>query len=103
MTWSSQSVECPVCGSLCSGTGLYRYTVVEAAAHFCPRTRDADRHRRLQACIRRLWQGEECVILRCSACGFAFGHPFVGGDEEFYSILHEQKDYPAWRWDFDFA
>jgi SAM-dependent methyltransferase len=43
------------------------------------------------------------VILRCPECGFTFGYPFVGGDEEFYSILHEQKDYPAWRWDFDLA
>jgi SAM-dependent methyltransferase len=50
-----------------------------------------------------LWQGEECSILRCRECGFAFGHPFVGGDEEFYSILHEQKGYPSWRWDYDVA
>jgi SAM-dependent methyltransferase len=27
----------------------------------------------------------------------------VGGDEEFYRILHEQKGYPAWRWDYDVA
>ncbi|MBC7922089.1 MAG: class I SAM-dependent methyltransferase [Ferruginibacter sp.] len=36
-------------------------------------------------------------------CGFGFGHPYVGGDEEFYSILHEQKGYPGWKWDFDYA
>src|SRR4030095_729839 len=36
-------------------------------------------------------------------CGFGVGFPFGGGDEEFYSILHEQKDYPTWRWDYDVA
>jgi 2-polyprenyl-3-methyl-5-hydroxy-6-metoxy-1,4-benzoquinol methylase len=94
---------CPVCGNSCSDAPLYRYTASESAAHFCPRSRNADRNRRLHDCIRRLWGREECFILRCCECGFAFGYPFVGGDEEFYSILHEQKGYPAWRWDFDFA
>jgi SAM-dependent methyltransferase len=97
------SAACPVCETSCSAPALYRYTVSESAAHFCPRTRNADRYRRLEDCIRRLWQRDECFILRCGKCGFAFGYPFVGGDEEFYSILHEHKDYPAWRWDYDYA
>jgi len=96
-------VSCPVCGNHCDATPLYRYTVSQAASHFCPPSRDADRYARLVNCIRRLWQGDECVILRCCNCAFAFGHPFVGGDEEFYRILHEQKDYPSWRWDYDVA
>jgi SAM-dependent methyltransferase len=96
-------VSCPVCGTHCSDPPLYRYTASEAAAHFCPITRNPDRHKRLEASIRKLWQGKECVILRCRECEFAFGYPFVGGDEEFYSILHEQKGYPAWRWDYDIA
>lgn len=96
-------VLCPVCASPCAGPPLYRYTIEQAATHFCPPTRDADRNRRLQGCIAALWQGKYCVIYRCDQCGFAFGYPFVGGDEEFYCILHEQKDYPAWRWDYDVA
>jgi SAM-dependent methyltransferase len=55
------------------------------------------------ACIRELWRQDHCAVLRCRACGFAFGVPFVGGDETFYAILHEQQDYPAWRWDYDVA
>lgn len=97
------TAACPVCGNSCSDRPLYRYTASESATHFCPLSRNADRNRRLRDCIRRLWGREECFILRCRECGFAFGYPFVGGDEEFYSILHEQKGYPAWRWDFDFA
>jgi hypothetical protein len=84
------SAHCPVCGVSCSESPLYRYTAAAAAAHFCPRTRDAGRNHRLEQSIRKLWQGETCVILRCKACTFTFGYPFVGGDEEFYSILHDQ-------------
>lgn len=96
-------VTCPACRAACSDEPLYRYSTYEAASHFCPPTRDADRFSRLSNCIGKLWGGEECKVLRCANCGFAFGYPFVGGDEEFYSILHEQKDYPAWRWDYDVA
>jgi SAM-dependent methyltransferase len=100
---AAAQVCCPVCASPCSEAPLYRYTVAQAAAHFCPTTRDVDRNRRLRNCIASLWNGDECVILRCGECGFAFGSPFVSGDEEFYSLLHEQKDYPTWRWDYDVA
>jgi SAM-dependent methyltransferase len=96
-------IICPVCQSASSLVPLYRYHVAQAAAHFCPPTRDADRFSRLSKCIRGLWHGDQCTVFRCTDCGFAFGHPFVGGDEEFYSILHEQKDYPGWRWDYDVA
>jgi SAM-dependent methyltransferase len=99
----SSRVSCPACGAPCTHPPLYRFTAAAAAAHFCPATRDADRNLRLLRCIRRLWQGEEAVVLRCGACGFGFGLPFVGGDEEFYGILHEQQGYPSWRWDYDVA
>jgi ubiquinone/menaquinone biosynthesis C-methylase UbiE len=92
---------CPICQQWCRDRPLAEYSAGRAATHFCPPTRNLDRHRRLLSCIRRLWGGDECLILRCENCGFAFGYPHVGGDEEFYSILHEQKGYPAWKWDYD--
>jgi len=94
---------CPACESIQIGAPIERYTAEHAAAHFCPPWRNADRYERLRQSITKLWGGNTCVIRQCSACGFAFGDPFVGGDEEFYSILHEQHGYPAWRWDYDFA
>jgi SAM-dependent methyltransferase len=94
---------CPVCGSACTEPPLYRYSDARAAAHFCPPARDAERFSRLVRCIRRLWRGNECVILRCRECTFSFASPLVGGDEEFYDILHEQQGYPSWRWDYDVA
>jgi SAM-dependent methyltransferase len=100
---AAEQVFCPVCENRCAGPSLYRHSVEQAAAHFCPPTRDANRNQRLRHCISKLWQGNECAIMRCGQCGFAFGYPFVGGDEEFYSILHEQKAYPTWRWDYDVA
>lgn len=99
----SSIVLCPVCKEACKEPPIACYSVERAAAHFCPPWRDADRNRRLKTCLRRLWAEEGCSILRCPNCGFAFGHPFVGGDEEFYGILHEQMGYPGWRWDYDVA
>ncbi len=97
------STSCPVCGTLCTDTPLYTYTASQAAAFFCPATRSLERNQKLEACINKLWNNQACVVLRCSDCGFGFGHPFIAGDEEFYSILHEQKGYPNWRWDYDVA
>jgi hypothetical protein len=94
---------CPVCETACCGAPSASYSIEQAAAHFCPQTRDPDRYRRLTECIARLWAGKNCVVLNCPECGFGFAHPFVGGDEEFYAILHEQHGYPRWRWDYNLA
>ena len=94
---------CPVCGHAGDGRVLERYDSGQAAAHFCPPGRDADRYARLRAAIRRLWDGDKCEIHRCPSCGFGFAVPFVGGDEGYYAILHEQHGYPTWRWDYDVA
>ncbi|MFL5560251.1 MAG: class I SAM-dependent methyltransferase [Gemmatimonadaceae bacterium] len=92
-----------MCGSAGDGRVLERYDAAQAAAHFCPPWRDADRYLRLQAAIRRLWEGDACEIHRCPSCGFGFAVPYVGGDEQYYAILHEQHGYPMWRWDYDVA
>lgn len=103
MTTIQGSAVCPVCGAANVGGWLACYTVEQAAAHFCTRTRNADRNARLQACIARLWQQETSHFYRCDTCGFGYCQPFVGGDEGFYSILHEQHAYPSWRWEYDLA
>jgi SAM-dependent methyltransferase len=92
-----------VCGSKCTAPPIFHYSSEQAATHFCPPSRDADRFARLDRCINRLWQGNECSIFSCAACTFAFASPFVGGDEVFYDILHDQQGYPSWRWDYDVA
>lgn len=96
-------IQCPVCGSICTDTPIYKYSAVEAAAHFCPVTRNSQRNQRLLQSIRQLWKGDECSIIQCHECDFAFAYPYVAGDEQFYSILHEQYGYPRWRWDYDIA
>ena len=97
------SSVCPVCGATNEGQSLACYNVDQAAAHFCTKTRDAARNVRLRNCIARLWKADTCHFRRCDHCGFGYGYPFVGGDEEFYSILHEQHAYPGWRWEYDLA
>ncbi len=92
---------CPVCRSPCTEPPLHRYGVREAATFFCSPTRDPNRHARFVTCIRRLWAGETSAVYRCPSCRLGFGWPFVGGDEEFYSLMHEMAGYPGWRWDYD--
>ncbi len=99
----TEEIACPVCDEPCLAPPLYRYTATQAATHFCPASRDPDRHQRLKEIINRLWSDEDCAIYRCAECGFGFGVPFVGGDAEFYMILHEQRGYPIWRWDYEVA
>ena len=98
-----RSAACPVCGAAGDGQVLQRYSSAESAAHFCPPGRNPSRYARLEAAVRRLWDGPTCEIHRCPHCGFGFAVPFVGGDEEYYAILHEQHGYPSWRWDYDVA
>jgi len=95
-----EQIHCPVCRELITQEPLRQYTVEQAADHFCPTTRNPDRNGRLQSCIRRLFDGEAGEVYRCDACGFGFAWPFVGGDEEYYSILHEQAGYTTWRWEY---
>lgn len=97
------TAPCPVCATPAKGTGQEVYTAVDAATHFCTPSRDPDRHTRLVACIRRLWGQDTTEVLSCPSCGFGFGHPHVGGDAEFYSIIHEDFGYPADRWEYAHA
>jgi SAM-dependent methyltransferase len=98
-----EEIHCPVCTNLCSDNVLSAYTVEETAANFCPPTRNKDRYQRLVLNIQNLWNRNESLLVKCNACGFAFGYPHVGGDELFYSILHEQYGYPGWRAEYDIA
>ena len=100
---ASSTPNCPVCDAPCTNRHTHEYTPQQAAAHFCPQARNPDRHERLVTCIRRLWSGGTCKIFVCSSCGFGFGYPFVGGDDEFYGILHEQAGYPTKRWEYGLA
>ncbi len=95
------NAPCPVCST--ASRPVETYTPQEAASHFCPPHRDADRYRRLVDAVSALWPEGTCSVHRCPECGFGFGVPYVGGDDAFYGVLHEQMGYPDWRWDYDVA
>jgi 2-polyprenyl-3-methyl-5-hydroxy-6-metoxy-1,4-benzoquinol methylase len=94
---------CPACHAASGLKTLRAYSATEAASYFCPPSRDPSRHTRLLDAIRQTWTGDRADILSCPACGFSFAHPHHGGNEAFYSALHEQAGYPRWRWDYDVA
>lgn len=93
-------VECPLCNSIVTGPPLHIYSVEQAASHFCPPSRNVDRYRRLLDTVRRLWGGVQSSVYVCQSCGLGFGWPYVGGDDEYYGILHEQAGYPKDRWEY---
>ena len=96
------SLHCPVCnnGNFENFEIISRYTSAEVADHFCPKERNVDRNIKLKNSIFKLWKQDTCEFVRCLNCGFGFGYPFIGGDEAFYALLHEQADYPKQRWEY---
>jgi 2-polyprenyl-3-methyl-5-hydroxy-6-metoxy-1,4-benzoquinol methylase len=96
-------IECPVCHSKNKKKIWGKYTALQSAAYFCPPSRDKNRNKRFEDCIRKLWNGDEAQVLECVDCNFAFGYPYFGGDEEFYSISTETKGYGKWKWDYNYA
>ncbi len=98
----NDSISCPICYSKdCSLVN--KYSSKESAEIICPPTRNKDRFKRLVKVIEDLWQQDHCEIYRCSNCKFGFAIPFLGGNEKYYSILHEQMGYPKWRWEYSLA
>jgi hypothetical protein len=95
------SLCCPLCESKMQAPPLHSFDDVQAAAHFCPVARDIDRHHRMRASINKIWGTKNAEVYVCPECGFGFGWPYVGGDEEFYSILAEHAGYPSSRWEYD--
>lgn len=71
-----------------------------AARHFCPPERNFERHEAFVGEIRNVWKSETCCLVDCSKCGFGYTDPHLGGNESFYSLLHDQMGYPVDRWEF---
>lgn len=92
---------CPVCQSDANKQIIGEYDYIKSSKYFCPQSRDKNRNKRFANSIKRLWKQDKGFFLRCKNCSFGFGYPYVGGDEEFYKISHEQSQYPLNRWEYD--
>ena len=100
---ADKPTHCPICNAALTGAPIERHTAQQAADFFCPPWRNADRNRRIVAALHGLWPTGACEVYQCSDCGFGFGWPFVGGNDAFYSVLHEAAGYPSWRWEYKVA
>lgn len=92
--------ECPVCHARVTES-IWQISAEEAAQHFVSTEGDAQRHKDLADCIRRLWKQENCTIARCGQCGFSFADPFVAGDKAFYNIAYPRPSRISDKWEFD--
>jgi SAM-dependent methyltransferase len=95
----SHAAECPVCQASTTRK-VYDLSAAEAAQHFVLREHSAERNRRLESHIRRLWRAEHCSIRQCTACGFGFAHPYVAGDVTFYNLAYDRTGYPHDKWEY---
>ncbi len=94
-----ETPRCPVCRS--GRTRLLRsVNADEAAQHYVLREVERDRHDRLRAHIRMLWNGDTCDRRWCDECGCGFADPFVAGDARFYDLAYSRSGYPAAKWEF---
>jgi 2-polyprenyl-3-methyl-5-hydroxy-6-metoxy-1,4-benzoquinol methylase len=90
---------CPVCGEE-TAESLFSTSGDDVARHFFgnteePRSRELARH------AEDLWGQSTSSFMSCGSCEFAFAHPFVAGDGEFYRIGYgEDAFYPKWKWEF---
>ncbi len=96
---TSVAAVCPVC-AVQSGRLLWRATAAEAAQHFVLRERQPQRFEKLAAHIEALWGQPSCDVIRCDGCGFCYSHPYVAGDEAFYTLAYDRTGYPKWKWEF---
>jgi SAM-dependent methyltransferase len=94
------TVPCLVCGAQAHNRSGYVYSAAVAAGHLCPVRRSAERHALLRDAIDRLWEGADATMYLCSACGFGFARPHVGGDETVYALLQGDFGFPAHRWEY---
>lgn len=97
------TADCPVCHET-DALKLWETTTREAAQHFVLRTRDEGRNALLESHIAELWKGSSCQVLECTTCGFCFAHPFVAGDERFYTLAYDRAlpdSYPKWKWEYE--
>jgi SAM-dependent methyltransferase len=94
------AISCPACHSETSDIEM-TVTAGQAAQHFVLREADPARNAELRGHIAAMWNGDSADLRHCQACGFGFAWPFIGGDEQFYSLAFGVSGYPRYRWEFD--
>lgn len=64
---------------------------------------NSDGQTSLESHISKLWQSDECQILKCRDCGSRFANPHKAGDSKFYNWVSATPEYPNSRWEFELA
>ncbi len=91
--------ECPVCKRN-DCVKLWETNCEEAAQHFVLKEKDAQSYINLANHIEQLWGQRNNVVVKCLNCDLCFSHPFIAGDEKFYSLAYHRTGYPNWKWEY---
>lgn len=92
--------NCPLCSHKL-GELLYETNSDEVARSFFSKRKDREKFNTIKNIIEKLWRGKKCKKIRCKNCSFVYCIPFVGGDQQFYSMIYKKGEYPPWKWDYE--
>ncbi len=92
-------IRCPVCFTN-SAHRLWSASSQQAAQHFVLQEKYPVRYFELVSHIEVLWGQKTCEFVQCENCKFCFSHPYIAGDERFYTLAYERSGYPSWKWEF---
>lgn len=92
-------IRCPVCFTNHAGS-LWSVSSQQAAQHFVLQEKYPERFLELVSHIEVLWGQHSCEFVQCDYCKFCYSHPYIAGDERFYTLAYERSGYPSWKWEF---
>jgi len=91
---------CPLCKSS-SYTVLQKFDSKSTDSHIYGREQVSD-ELLLSDHVRKLWNSNECLFVKCDHCSLSYASPFISGDQFFYETVYGSAlDYPSWKWEFD--
>jgi len=99
--YSNKSVnsKCPLCFSHNSKL-LYTIDSYNVTKYLIPE--NSNNFKKMKKVIEGLWKGKSCKKLMCKDCKLTYVDPFVGGDQEFYSLIYNSNSkYPDSRKSYD--
>ena len=92
--------ECPICSSKRCEL-LHQLDSTFTAQYYVLQELEPERHLKIKKEIERLWEGQDCRIVRCRDCQFVSVDPFIPGDQPFYSLFYDNPKFPKWKWEYE--
>ena len=93
-----ESYHCPICNSdNCKEFLIINY--VEAGDLL---SSNKEKRASISNIVKSIWKQDDASFVKCNTCQFAFSHPFIAGNGEYYSLAYnEEIKYPTTKWEYE--